>query len=424
MPIRHNTRTFTPDNANGDRADWNHHQVLDPEDDLPSAEQMLEGVPEDAEAFTRTNNDVDPDDPVRSFYHLHKKEDEMKNLGRGDPDGNRADRLRARIWDQVDEIKERGKRVQTNSVKYVDHLFTASPHYFREDPKAGGGFDREKVQEWLDGTLDAIRHEFDTSNIAAINLHLDESTPHIHLQTVPETPDGRLSINAKYSPEQMRNRQTVYAEFLPDEIQRGEMNSSRERRPTTEVYKDTVEELEEKTEQVEDLKERLDVTAEEVKRLKKEEVLDDVRDLPLEMVVSELNLAPYTVKDITNEDGQVKVDGEPFDGNAIDLTKEALDLTVYESAKFLKDKERFRPGKLAQQLQDSREELQEIESTGKKLIQKYEKLEDKTDQLESENETLKETLEDVAEEHNLEIDLGETFYTDHSGLDEEFDMGM
>lgn len=280
MTIRHNLRLSIPDNADPDRSDWNHHEILDQGDAIPTAETMLDGVPEMADSFGRTNSEADPDESPKSFYHMDKTGEQKKGLGRPSGEGNLSDEFRARVWEQVDEIDASGNRVASNSVKYVDHLFTVSPQYFRNDPNEAGAFDRDKVKEWLEGTLDDIEENFDTDNIASINLHLDESTPHLHVSTVPETEDGRLSVNDCYAPKGLRDHQTAYAENLPDEIQRGEEGSEAERLTSKEIYQQQVEELHDEVQSLRADKAELQQKIDEAGMDRVYDLADVVRDLP------------------------------------------------------------------------------------------------------------------------------------------------
>lgn len=371
MPIRHNFRDFTPDNANEDRADWNAGGVFDPEEGIgdvdEAVEQIIDELPEQAEAFGRTSSEVDPDEPPKAFYHMDKSQEEMKNLGRPDEVERLADQFRERVWDQVDTIKENGNRVQSNSVKYVDHLMTVSPQYFRpDDPNAAGKFDRDKVEAWLRDSLRTIKENFAEKNLAGIEVHLDESTPHIHFQTVPETQDGRLSVNDRFTPTVLRGMQSEYAENLPDEIQRGEVDSSAERKTMEEVYHDTAEEVE---------KLRADVEV-------KDEEIENLRALaePIRKHVDPM--------DLVVKHRYVGADPGEYD-NPIDYLTENTELTFAEAAK-------IGSKSLDKKTQGLKEELAETKSTV---------------------ETLKDSLDEVAQEHGLEVEAGE-FHFDYSNMDQ------
>lgn len=371
MPIRHNFRDFTPDNANEDRADWNAGGVFDPEEGIgdvdQAVEQIIDGLPEQAEPFGRTSSEIDPDEPPKAFYHMDKSQEEMKNLGRPDEVQGLADQFRERVWGQVDTIKENGNRVQSNSVKFVDHLMTVSPQYFRpDDPNAAGKFDRDKLKVWLRDSLRTIKGNFAEKNLAAIEVHLDESTPHIHFQTVPKTQDGRLSVNDRFTPTVLGGMQDTYAQNLPDEIQRGEEDSPAERTTMKEVYHDTAEEVE---------KLRADVEV-------KDEEIENLRALadPIRKHVKPMDL-------VVNHD-YVGADPGDYD-NPIDYLTENTDLTFAEAAKIGSEA-------LDSNIEEVKEDFLETKMTA---------------------ETLKDTLNEVAQEHGLDVEAGE-FHFDYSNMDQ------
>lgn len=45
----------------------------------------------------------------------------------------------------------------------------------------------DRLEEWIDATLDWFRKEFGTENVVSAVLHMDETTPHLHITVVPIT---------------------------------------------------------------------------------------------------------------------------------------------------------------------------------------------------------------------------------------------
>lgn len=115
-----------------------------------------------------------------------------------------------------------------------EFVLSASPEYFRPGrPEAAGEYDQERLDEWLKIAIDWAKKEFG-QHLLAIDLHCDESTPHLHICVAPlvektknlrrtkaEIAEGaaprtatvwsfnNLEIN---TPESMRERQTSAAE--------------------------------------------------------------------------------------------------------------------------------------------------------------------------------------------------------------------
>ena len=74
------------------------------------------------------------------------------------------------------------------------------------------------VVDWFDG-------RFGQENVVAAVVHMDETTPHLHLDLVPVTPDGRLSANALFTRATLREQHTELARYLQGrgwEIERGQ----------------------------------------------------------------------------------------------------------------------------------------------------------------------------------------------------------
>ncbi|MCM1224587.1 MAG: plasmid recombination protein [Lachnospiraceae bacterium] len=80
----------------------------------------------------------------------------------------------------------KGKRaIRKDAVKLVEVLFTSDKAFFDNQPDNGRAYFKDCL-EWAS-------ERFGADNIIADVVHLDEATPHMHLDFVPLTADGRLS---------------------------------------------------------------------------------------------------------------------------------------------------------------------------------------------------------------------------------------
>ena len=95
--------------------------------------------------------------------------------------GNIDDLVFSRIRDQKAKVIESGKNASTIAIEMV---LSASPEYFRDDPLDTGVFDQKKMEVWRDANLVFLKNKYG-DNLVRVDLHLDESTPHMHAIITP-----------------------------------------------------------------------------------------------------------------------------------------------------------------------------------------------------------------------------------------------
>lgn len=88
------------------------------------------------------------------------------------------------LRDIDNEIKTAGARTRSNSVLALDTLYTASSEFFQ-------GKTNEENDTFFRDCLKF--HEGHFGHIISAVIHYDETTPHLHVISVPLTQDGRLS---------------------------------------------------------------------------------------------------------------------------------------------------------------------------------------------------------------------------------------
>ena len=82
------------------------------------------------------------------------------------------------------EIDQAGARTRLNSVVALDTIYTASPDFFK-------GNTTEQNNQFFQDCLQFHQEQF--GHIVSAVVHYDETTPHLHILSVPLTRDGRLS---------------------------------------------------------------------------------------------------------------------------------------------------------------------------------------------------------------------------------------
>jgi hypothetical protein len=119
------------------------------------------------------------------------------------------------------EAKLPAKR-RKDAVVLIEILLTSGPEFFDaiETDRAKLSTN-SKFKEWVQASISWAKKEFGANLIDTV-LHMDESTPHLHVLTVPLTHDGRLCAKELTMRAEMQRRQTDYAKAMrPFGLERG-----------------------------------------------------------------------------------------------------------------------------------------------------------------------------------------------------------
>jgi 5S rRNA maturation endonuclease (ribonuclease M5) len=86
--------------------------------------------------------------------------------------------------------------IRKNAVLAVEFLLTASPEYFRpDDPARAGYYQQQRLEDFQQSACEWLVNRYG-DRIVRAELHLDESTPHIHAYMVPLDERGKLNCRA------------------------------------------------------------------------------------------------------------------------------------------------------------------------------------------------------------------------------------
>lgn len=86
--------------------------------------------------------------------------------------------------------------IRKNAVLAVEFLLTASPEYFRpDDPSRAGYYEQQRLESFQQKACEWLQTRYG-NRIVRAELHLDESTPHIHAYMVPLDEKGKLNCRA------------------------------------------------------------------------------------------------------------------------------------------------------------------------------------------------------------------------------------
>jgi hypothetical protein len=156
--------------------------------------------------------------------------------------GEKDDRaLEQIVKEKISTLKHRPRK---DAVLCTEMFLSASPEYFRPDnPSLSGYWSEERMQQWAIFSRDWLVENYGSLCVRA-ELHLDESTPHIHAYIVPvNDKTGRVSHDAMFGGRGGQGRkklsklQDSYALSLaPLGIQRGVKGSKATHTKVKEYY--------------------------------------------------------------------------------------------------------------------------------------------------------------------------------------------
>lgn len=222
----------------------------------------------------------------------------------------------------------------------------------------------DQIKNFFETAKNFFAERYGNSNIAYAMVHLDESTPHMHLGLVPMQ-NGKLSSKSLFgSRDQLKEIQEAFPRYLNEHgynLQRGESDSKKKHLETAE--------FKEKQRLLDDTDKKIVDKTEKLKQLEKEKdaLLDDIAVLE--------SIQPLQIEEMKKDklvrrtfDGKLKMDKATYDRLFHTVSQHALD----------NNRLRHENSNLEQQLQQS---LSKQNNLAKELM--------KSDHILSENRTLK-----------------------------------
>jgi len=110
------------------------------------------------------------------------------------------------VKDVKDRLKKNGIKPRKNAVLCMEAMLTLSPEFFT---------DKTSIKNFSIAACKWLHDEFG-ENVLSVDLHLDESTPHIHAIILPLTNDGRLSARDLFNKLTFKNFQKTYCETVKE----------------------------------------------------------------------------------------------------------------------------------------------------------------------------------------------------------------
>lgn len=259
------------------------------------------------------------------------------------------ERYRTVVSNRITELKLK-KAIRSDATVICQCLITSDIAFFEK-------MSRDEQIEYFKKSLGFIKKRYGEKNLVSATIHYDEQTPHMHVNFVPVTEDGRLSARDLFSPKQLRNLQDDYNRFVREngyDLERGQIDS-KTKHLEVEEYKvatryDQLKEKKAEIERLEQIDKTVDLKAEkgriaystkEVDAIKEQnkalKINNNNKDREIKQLENSLAKLNRQLKQVQNE-----VEGTPLN-RLKDLENENRALQEYRKANpsIDKDMERY-----------------------------------------------------------------------------------
>lgn len=197
----------------------------------------------------------------------------------------------------INEKKSTSRAVRKDAVLVNEWLITSDKAFFE-------GKDGKEIERFFTEAKNYFADKFGDDNVRYAHVHLDESTPHMHLGVVPFDKDNKLSAKRVFNRKTLIEIQEELPKHLNEqgfELERGEKGSKRSHL-SVEDYKAYMDNKKALEAEIDDLKQDLVATEGQVAK-RKQEVEKLTEGKPLKLNVKKLGVRPET-KDVKVPTGE------------------------------------------------------------------------------------------------------------------------
>lgn len=136
---------------------------------------------------------------------------------------NRAEHYQKDIQTFIDEKKISTRAVRSDAVLVNEWIITSDRTFFN-------GLTEQETKEFFEAAKDYFSKKFGEENIRYATVHVDETTPHMHMGIVPFDTEGKLSAKRVFNRQALREVQEELPAYLQEakfDIERGQKGSER-----------------------------------------------------------------------------------------------------------------------------------------------------------------------------------------------------
>ena len=185
---------------------------------------------------------------------------------------NRTENYKRDIEQFINDNKSSSRAVRKDAVLINEWIITSDNQFFKDK-------DSKEIKDYFEVAKSYFSEKFGDENIRYAQVHLDETTPHMHLGIVPFNDEHKLSAKTVFNRQALQAVQDELPKYLNErgfELERGEKGSER-KNLTVPEYKKAKDELKELTTTLEQRKsEVLALSNDKTPTIKKESL--DLKD--------------------------------------------------------------------------------------------------------------------------------------------------
>ncbi len=314
---------------------------------------------------------------------------------------NRTENYKRDIEQFINDNKSSSRAVRKDAVLINEWIITSDNQFFKDK-------DDKEIKDFFDTAKSYFADKFGDNNIRFAQVHLDETTPHIHLGIVPFNDEHKLSAKTVFNRQALQAVQDELPKYLNErgfELERGEKGSER-KNLTVPEYKKAKDELKEMTTTLEQRKsEVLALSNDKTPTIKKESL--DLKDetktvkVPSGETIGIGKLRHEFMKNEERKTGNVIIPESKL--NAVIKSYEEL----YKANEKLKN---YAETDLPKEITRVKEKYRELAKDYNKLVRKSNQNIEIIEDLEKENKSLKNEIKGIYKGFNqfMENTLGAT----------------
>ena len=326
---------------------------------------------------------------------------------------NRTENYKTDIENYINENKSTSRAVRKDAVLINEWIITSDQNFFKD-------LSPDRTKEFFEVAKDYFAENFGDENIRYAQVHLDETTPHMHLGIVPFDKDNKLSAKRVFDRKTLKKIQDELPKYLKEhdfDLIRGEKGSERKHLSVPE-YKQAQAKIDELNKSYE---------------TQKQKVIDVFEQTPEKISSKEFQIY-HEMKDVEVETGEKNFLGQPKmkvekqkTGNVVMPLKKYRELQkiAEKNIEIEKQVNAFMKTNLVEKNREYAQMVNKNAEIARDALSELEKRYDEIDHLKAENLSLKDEINkiyvEIKEVLIQKLELPQFLHEIFSNLKERFE---